>query len=117
MILTARGKFFDSFIAGDEILRLILGVAKILTVSTTGDAKFRQIVVLWGSLACGRGAQGHMAQMAHDKSGPGFGNSSVQLLFILIRRFGNTVLRRGVHGRYAAEVHGLLCRWTTARSE
>jgi hypothetical protein len=54
-------------------------VAKFLTVSTAFGAKFRQIVVLCGSLACDRGASyksksrgalGRMAQMAQGKSGP-----------------------------------------------
>jgi hypothetical protein len=33
---------------------------KILMVSTAGGAKFRQIVVLWSSFACGRGAKWSM---------------------------------------------------------
>jgi hypothetical protein len=45
-------------------------VAKFLTVTTALGAKFRQIVVLCGSLACDRGALGQTAQMAQGKSGP-----------------------------------------------
>jgi hypothetical protein len=66
------------FTAGGEILLLIPAVAKSLTVSTAGGAKFRQIVVLRGSLACGRRVQSHMAQTAQGKSAWGGANFSKQ---------------------------------------
>jgi hypothetical protein len=46
-------------------------MATFLTVSTALGAKFRQIVVLCGFLACDWGALDQMAQMAQGKSGSG----------------------------------------------